>query len=157
MFAFDEGDDERGGKLLQTAREMMTLDSPWIDMAFDLACAIHYNLQNKSNITTKYTKKTLHTTKTLKTITLHSTTYIILLKTLISLYTLNTIKTYMAYYKKVVFPVRLTTIFKHTIKQIINKLHKLPASFSAMVMPALQADRPDYDDIATDSDGLLSC
>lgn len=63
----------------------------------------------------------------------------------------------MAYYKKVVFPVRLAAVFEHMVERIMDKLQKLPASFSALVMPALQTDKPAYDDIATDSDGLLSC
>lgn len=157
LFAFDEGDDERGGKFLQTAREMVTLDSPWIAVAFDLACAMRYNLQNKSNMAAEYAEKALHTAKTLGAVALRSAACIVLLEALVSLCALDAVRTCMAYYKKVVFPVRLAAVFEHMVERIMDKLQKLPASFSALVMPALQTDKPAYDDIATDSDGLLSC
>ena len=105
----------------------------------------------------EYAEKALHTAKTLGAVALRSAACIVLLEALVSLCALDAVRTCMAYYKKVVFPVRLAAVFEHTIERIMDKLHKLPASFSAMVMPALQADKPEYDDIATDSDGLLSC
>ena len=140
LFALDEGDESQAGQYLEMASERMH-DLPWTEVAFDVAMAMRFNVQNRSSMASEYAENAVRRAEALGAVAMQSAASIVLLEAYVTLRDLDAVKSCLAHYVRAQFPPRIAPIFEHAIERIMDRLRKLPASFEAVVKPVFMSEK----------------